>query len=718
MQNTTIKNQITISAKRLAEIIHRKGGLAVPVYGGIDSLDGIKIHQKFSAYLNGSSFTDDGPEMRTVTDKPYNNQLITSFDKKSDDVFEKRFDFVCSELSLSGNYSTSDFNLKINGRLDNLTIKNRQIILYEIKSFRGNSIFLPENGDPVHWAQLKIYANLLKRIEEKDYPEVIKRNSPNLIKAIQQSLKCVAINLKLIYIAVDHDEIVEKSRLFTWDELSEFMEETCQDYIFRMRNIFLRQDIRNKSIQSSGFPFATIRDGQIEMMRHTLASIRDNSAILVQAPTGIGKTMATLYPALKALSAQYVNRIFYATAMISTRDIALNSLQILRNCGFIIRSILLQAKEKICTQPDLFCDQTICPFAVDYYQRLPDAINDLLSLEDIKPQNITEIALKHRICPHELSLDFADFCDVIIGDYNHIFDPQAKIQRFFEIQDKNNKTAILIDEAHNLPSRARSMFSAGIKGEDIINVLNILKRPELNFGIQYVTLINTLELMINELQNFSELFKNCKRPEINNFFSEQSNSQWLIDQSFIGVRQLPDLFLSKIGRLIYQIRNFLDQQRIFEGRKFILDFWFDLLYFVKVAEFYFNDAYITAFRPSKTGFIDIYLLALDTARHLTDCYLNKHPIIFFSATLSPINYYHALLNSNLREQPAEMLSLPSPFPHENRLIATLTEYSVRFKDREQTISLITNFILQACQKHIGNYLIFVPSYQYLFQLKT
>ena len=196
------------------------------------------------------------------------------------------------------------------------------------------------------------------------------------------------------------------------------------------------------------------------------------------------------------------------------------------------------------------------------------------------------------------------------------------------------------------------------------------------------------------------------------------NSQWLIDQGFIGVRQLPDLFLSKIGRLIYQIRNFLDQQRVFEGKQLILDFWFDLLYFVKVAEFYFNEAYITAFRPSQIGFADIYLLALDTAKHLTDCYLNIHPIIFFSATLSPINYYHALLNSKLREQPAEMLSLVSPFPHENRLIAALTEYSVRFKDREQTMPLIAKFIFEACQKHIGNYLIFVPSYQYLFQIKN
>ncbi|NLJ69835.1 MAG: ATP-dependent DNA helicase [Clostridiaceae bacterium] len=718
MQNTSTKNHINISVRRLAEIIHRSGGLAVPMYGGIDSLDGIKIHQKFSAYLNDFSVLKNKSEIKHPKNKYSRNDYIISSKEKSDEVSVEGYDYVCSELSLSGNYATSEFNLEINGRLDNLTIKNNQITLYEIKSFRGNSHYLPENGDPVHWAQLKIYANLLKNLKAEDYAKSIKENSPNLIKAIEQALKHDAINLKLIYIAVDHDEFVEKSRIITWDELSEFITETCQEYIFRMQNIFLWQDIRNQSIQSSGFPFATIREGQTEMMRQTLATIRDTAAILVQAPTGIGKTMATLYPALKALSAKYINRIFYATAMIATRDIALNSLQILRDSGFMIRSILLQAKEKICTQPDLFCEQTICPFAIDYYQRLPDAINDLLPLQEIKPHKITEIALKHQVCPHELSLDFADFCDVIIGDYNHIFDPQAKIQRFFEVQDKNNKTAILVDEAHNLPSRARMMYSAGIKGEDIIKIRNILKHPELRFSNQYGSLVNSLEIMINELQTFSEIFKTCKKPDQNNFFSEQLSKQWLIDQNFIGVRQLPDLFLNKIGKLIYQIRDFLDQQRVFEGRKLILDFWFDLLYFAKVADFYFNEAYITAFRPNKSGYADIYLLALDTTEHLTNCYLNKHPIIFFSATLSPINYYHALLNSKLREQPAEMLALASPFPHENRLITALTEYSVRFKDREQTMPLITKFIFDACQKHIGNYLIFVPSYQYLFQIKN
>ncbi|MDI9491022.1 MAG: helicase C-terminal domain-containing protein [Bacillota bacterium] len=685
MQNNSTNNQINISATRLAQLIHRSGGLAMPVYGGIDSLDGIKLHRKFSEYLKDNT---------------------------------ENFDYHYSELSLTGLYHLSQLDLIVNGRLDNLSIKNNQLILYEVKSFQGNSQFLPESGDPVHWAQLKIYANLLKDINPDYYPKLIKNNKSELINAIEKSLQADSITLKLIYIAVDHQEVVEKVKHLTWSELSTFMESTCREFISRMRNIFLWQDLRNSSIQNSAFPFVELRAGQAEMIRQTLATIRDNSTILIQAPTGIGKTMGTLYPALKALSVQYVNRVFYATAMISTRDVALQSLDILRNCGCMIRSILLKAKERICVQPDLFCDQTICPYAVDYYYRLPDAINDLLSLHDIRPKQITEFALKHQVCPHELSLDFSEYCDVIIGDYNHIFDPQAKLIRYFDNANQNDKTAILVDEAHNLPARARTMYSAALCAMDFIKIRNLLRQPNLNFASQYGTLIDLFEVMINEFDSFSRIFKAGKKPAQNSFFVEKLNSKWLIDHDFIGVKQLPDLLVTKIGRMIYQLREFLDQQRMFESRQQVLDFWFDLLYFTKVADFYFNDAYITAFRPNREGYLNCYLLALDTAKHITNCYSNKHPTIFFSATLSPINYYHSLLNNKINDQPAETMSLASPFPTENRMIGALTEYSVRYKDREQTMPQITEFILQACLIHKGNYLIFVPSYQYLFTIQN
>ncbi|HZJ68682.1 MAG TPA: helicase C-terminal domain-containing protein, partial [Candidatus Eisenbacteria bacterium] len=300
------------------------------------------------------------------------------------------------------------------------------------------------------------------------------------------------------------------------------------------------------------------------------------------------------------------------------------------------------------------------------------------------------------------------------GDYNHIFDPQAKLSGFFENPDE--QTAILVDEAHNLPSRATTMYSAGISGQKFIQVRKILKNPSLNFIHAYSQLINNLELTINEFNEFSKIFQLTSKPKSNNFFTEKNN-QWLIDQNFIGIKQKPDLLLKKINNLVFQIRDFLDEQRLFEGRRQLLDFWFDLLFFTRVADFYFDQAYITAFRIDKNGFLNSYLLALDASKYITESYLNKHPTIFFSATLSPIHYYHSLLNSESREQPAETLQLSSPFPSENRLLAALTKFSVKFKDRQETMPAIINFIYQACLKKTGNYLIFVPSYQYLFQLE-
>ncbi|HZJ68784.1 MAG TPA: DEAD/DEAH box helicase, partial [Candidatus Eisenbacteria bacterium] len=425
MQAHTSNKDISISARRLAEIIHRDGGLATPTYAGIDSLEGIKIHQKFTQYL-----------------------------KKQNYIFN------CSELSLHSKYTSEKLNLKISGRLDNLSFSQDSIKLYEIKSFRGHSMFLPDKGDPLHWAQLKIYAYLLKKSDPQLIAKKLKTNDNRLFKKMMDSLKKDSIKLNLVYIAIDHHEIIIKEEIFSWQEINEFMQDTCEQYLIRMHNIISWQNLRNQAARESKFPFEHLRDGQAEMMRQTLATMRDKGVLLAQAPTGIGKTMAVLYPSLKALSTNYVQRIFYATAMIATRDIARQSLEILRENGFLIRSILLQAKEKICTQPDLFCDQSLCPFAVDYYQRLPDGIQALLPLQNISPEIIREVALKYQLCPHELSLDFSYFCDLIIGDYNHIFDPQAKLSGFFENPDE--QTAILVDEAHNLPSRATTMYSAGI----------------------------------------------------------------------------------------------------------------------------------------------------------------------------------------------------------------------------------------------------------------
>ena len=673
------KYNISIAVRHLAEMSHRHGGLATPIYGGIESLEGIKAHQKFVQSLNDNS---------------------------------NLYDLILSELSLTDDIIWQDFNFQLKGRLDCLTMQANHLTLYEIKSFQNDPLFLPKDGDPTHWAQLIIYAYLLKQMDPKLL--ALKIQDPDTLKCFEQYLYQDQIELILVYAAVDKEQMVFKKKYLNWQEIKEQVYISLEKYTKYILYFLEWQNVRDHSIKNSTFPFDKFRVGQVEMMRQVLGTIRDKDSLICQAPTGIGKTMATLYPAVKALSAKYVHKIFYCTAMISTREIAENSLDILRQNGFMLKSLRFQSKEKICLQPDLFCDQTLCPYAIDYYERLPDALHELMPEQKITPEMIQAVALKHQVCPHELSLDYADFCDVLIGDYNHIFDPQAKFSRFLDNPD--NPMALLIDEAHNLPSRARNMFSADISQETFLAIRNIIKTPSLQISNQYQSLLQYLEEMIILFTKFSDILKLKQKPKTNPFFSN-NHSKWLIEDNFIGLREKPDLLLKRLNILHQDIREFLDQQKLFEGRQEILNHWFDLNYFLKIANQYFDQAYITAFQMDQKNNLHCFLLALDAGKYITENYQGKHAAVFFSATLSPMNYYHQLLNSNSENFPSELLSLASPFPAQNRLLAALTEYSVKFKDRDNTFLPISKFIYAAVQKKVGNYLVFVPSYQYLFKIK-
>ncbi len=670
---------ISISVRKLAERVHQSGGLATPLYGGVDSLDGIKAHQKFSQQIALQDFPIAG-----------------------------------SEIALEGSYNSSAYQLKIRGRLDNITLRENLITLYEIKSFSGNPFYIPKDGEPVHWAQLILYAYLLQNSDHTELASRLKLEQGPTSDNFFEALKNHNIELIVVYAPLENEQYIFKKRVLSQTEIENFVKNTAENYIQRLSSFIEWKSIRDSSIKEATFPFSHIREGQAKMMKEVLAAIRDKDSLICQAATGIGKTMAVLYPSLKAVSVKFADKIFYATGMISTRAVADESIDFLREKGFLIRSILFQAKEQICLQPGLFCDQTICPYAIDYYQRLPDALNALFPHHKITPELIRQIALEYQVCPHELSLDISDYCDILIGDYNHLFDPRAGIRRLFS--DDGETCVLLIDEAHNLPARSRNMYSAGIKHEDLIRLRGIIRHPNLHFAVQYMDLLNQIEYIISLCNDFLPLFELKQKPAQNPFFSN-GEENWLFDQNFIGVRKKPLLLLNQIRRLSRSLREFLDQQKIFEGRKDVLDIWFDLLFFEKIADFYFDAAYITAIRKNQNKLAEIYFLCLDASAQITSIYAQKNPTIFFSATLSPMHYYHSLLNAKFTDLPSELLDLQSPFNPKNRLFASLTQYKVTYRHREQTLFGISQFILAASQKKVGNYLIFVPSYQYLFQIR-
>lgn len=669
-QNTKhpAKHSISVSVRRLAELLYRRGGLMPVQFGSPDGLEGIRAHQKTVDYLRAQSCWDG-------------------------------FSFY-PERSFCMTYEAEYTVLEIRGRADLVLESSDELIVFEIKSFRGSPDHISEQGALVHRSQAMLYGAMLAH-EQNLSPK--------------QHLRVI-----LIYTSVDEEIFLEKPFDFTAAELKSFFKESAAEYLERVTNLILWRERRNSSILKASFPYEMVRSGQRDMMRDTLACLRDKDVLFVQAPTGIGKTMAVLYASAKALAASFVKRIFYATAMKSTRMVAEDALNDLRESGCMLRSVTLRAKEQSCLCPELFCDQTLCPYAVQYYDRLPEALPKLFNAEALTPDFIADIGREHQLCPFELSLDASLYCDVIIGDYNHIFDPRIRLQRFFD-EEAEFPTALLIDEAHNLPSRSRAMFSAEISTESLVSLCTLWSDEHSLFAGRYTKLRQQTELLLESLKSLRVFFKDPETegmPELgsNPLVTDSNPSDWILTPDFLGLKPKPDKFVAALGREIFLLRQFFEEERVFEGRQSMLLVFFELLHFHRIAEQYYNKAYLTAGRIS-TDHVRLFLLCLEASDFITEQYFDKHPAVFFSATLSPYPYYRALLDSRSDKVPPADLILPSPFPRENRRVLVSTEASLIYRDRAESLSVVIDTILKACAVRRGNYLVFCPSFAYLDKLR-
>lgn len=675
MDKRTDDKQIkaSISVRRLAELNYRTGGLAAADYAAIEGVEGIKAHQRALAWLAQQ------PSFASCT--------------------------FTAEESLEGEVMTDYGRLQVRGRADATVSGPVGKHIVEIKSFRGPKHKLPKQGKDVHWAQAELYAALLA----------------NKLGEAQKNW-----HIYLVYASVDTDDYLVLERVRSSDELRTILQEAASQYLQKIVNLIAWQSRRNASLRAASFPYPELRSGQVQAMREVVAALRDRRTLFIEAPTGIGKTMAVLYPALKALGQSYVKRIFYATAMTSTRDQAEEALRILREeSACLIRSLRLTAKEKICLAPELYCEQNLCPYAVKYFDRLPDALADLLAYEELDAQLIQAVAHKHQVCPFELSLDMAWYCDVIIGDYNHVFDPRTRIKRFFD-EEVKEPCAILVDEAHNLAARSRTMFSAGLSKQKIGFLAKLWQDPVyLEFSTVYTTLRGALIAFLGHLEAIEEIFKleniqeaidrKAFQPDQNPLCNQSLKEDWVLQGDFMGLKVLPDKLLRQVASLTRELRVFLDEQRDFPGRRDFLLLFFDLLHWQNMASNYYNESYITGMRLSDKD-LHIALLCLDASAFISQVYYDQHPAVFFSATLYPLSYYQALLYAPLSSDPPESLVLPSPFPRENRLFMIETGPSLKYEDRPYSLDQVREIIYTACAAKTANYLVFVPSYAYLRDL--
>ena len=629
----------SISVTSLAEFISRTGNLSSGSFGGVSGIEGTRLHQRIFSDLK----------------KQYGDDMDT-------------------EYSLSDSYEYNGLTLKVSGRAD-VVINNDHII--EIKSFGSSKDSYEKLVRPEHEAQLAIYAYLY--MEKNDLDQV---------------------DITLRYVSITTLEFYEDTQTITYEEASRIFEHHCSEYMEFASKLMDYSDSMVKSIKEMTFPYPEIRPGQAKLMKQTLISLCSKEVLFAQAPTGTGKTISTLYPAVKGLLKGRYDKIFYLTAKTATRSVAAKAVNDMRKNGLIIRSIVLASKESMCFYKKR-CDAKFCKFSEGYYSRLRPALSEALMLDDITPEIVSEIAMKHQICPHEFSLDIMNFCTVVIGDYNHAFDPRVSLVRAFS-EEVDSRNAVLIDEAHNMVDRAREMYSASFSYSLLKKMMSVFK------GIDARTEVF--------LQRLDQYFRICDQSMSVNQSAFKINEgadehKLLMTEHWEGMREMPKNFYGHLWRSIRLLSPILDAMPQGELREIATEYFFEARFFLTVFEQYFNDSYICSL-SKEAGDITINLTCLDSSDKLDNLIKDKMPVVFFSATLSPYEYYRNVLIGKDADY-CRSIELASPFPPENLEILIDTSISTVYKERALNTDKTAKRICEEIINRRGNYLVFFPSFEFM-----
>jgi len=350
-----------------------------------------------------------------------------------------------TEIPVEQTVEADEFTLQIRGRIDGLLSTSQEVLLEEIKTVQGTWDHL---ADPLHWAQARCYGFIYARSQALD----------NLV-------------IQLTYLELATGKVTELRQSFSFAELSDFFGATTAIYLDWLREHHRWCQERDQSIRALAFPFPAYRPGQRDLAVAAYRVLANGGRLFLAAPTGIGKTISVLFPAVKALGEGKLERIFYLTARTVGRAIAEKALADLRQGGLKLRTVTLTAREKVCVRAGQPCDPQTCPLALGYYDRVKPAIRDALGREEITRSTLEAVAQKHQVCPFELSLDVSTWSDAVICDYNYVFDPRVYLRRHFA---EGGQYGFLVDEAHNLVDRAREMFSADLDSREILAVKRAL----------------------------------------------------------------------------------------------------------------------------------------------------------------------------------------------------------------------------------------------------
>lgn len=617
-------NTIRISVRPLVEYVYRSGSIRPGFRSNASMQEGTRIHQRVQ--------------------KDYTEEDL-------------------KEVVLEAEIRHGDLVYVVEGRCDGLIRLEGQLTVDEIKSTAGN---LDDLGDglPVHWAQAIMYA----------YMYAVQHDEPRM-------------QVQLTYVQTVNSQERRYRRMLEREELEQFAAEVIAGYAPYAEMIAVYEEKRDVTVKELPFPFRKYREGQRKLAGAVYQTIREGKGLMAKAPTGIGKTMSVLFPAVKAIGEGEASRLFYLTARTTTRVAAEEAFARMQAEGLNMHVISLTAKDKICFKEEEACDTGQCGMCEGYYDRINGAVLDMLEHETLMTRPVIEqYARKHRVCPFEFSLDAAYAADAVICDYNYIFDPRISLKRMLEEQKR--KTVLLVDEAHNLVDRGRMMFSAELEKAVFLDV----KREFKTLGSS-VAAAKAITDHAGAIDKY--LITLRKNGGEEGKLLQQEAPEELIEllEPFVMVAE-QNLVEGGSGNA--------------ETDQLLLDAYFTAQNFLRIAKLY-DERFVT-YAECVRSEVRVKLFCLDPSVLLRQTAKGFRSIIHFSATLSPLGYYRDMLGA---EEEDYTLRIPSPFQRE-QLDVRLLPLSIRYKDRQRSRQPIANMLHQLVSEWPrSNLLVFFPSYPYM-----
>ena len=566
-----------------------------------------------------------------------------------------------AETAMKLQIPCEEFDLRVEGRADGVIIKGdtSEVIIDEIKGILRD-LSLIEQPVNVHLAQAKCYA---------------------YIYAKQHSLR--EIGIQMTYCNLDTEEIRRFLSHYTYEALECWFEELISSYEKWARFQIKWEEKRNSSIRLVEFPFS-YREGQREVAAAVYRTILRKKKLFLQAPTGVGKTISTLFPSVKAIGEGLGEKIFYLTAKTITRTVAEQAFRILGEQGLQMKVITLTAKEKICKCEETECNPVSCPYAKGHFDRVNDAVYDLImNYNEITRDVIENQSEKYMVCPFEMSLDVSLWVDAVICDYNYAFDPTAHLKRFFS-ENAGKKYIFLVDEAHNLVERGREMYSARLYKEDFLELKKMMrvKEPILSKKADEVN------------RQFLLLKRECEEYRV------------LESVSHLAI---------KLMNLLAEMERFFEKSSESDKRDQVLELYFKVREFLNIHDI-LDENYVIYSEYQQDGRFMVKLFCVNPAVNLQAYLEYGIGTVFFSATLLPVRYYKKLLSIETDDY---AIYADSPFPKDSRLLLIGRDVSTRYTQRgPEMYRRIASYIVGAADAKKGNYMVFFPSYRVLEEVHS